>query len=137
MPVFEYTARDAGGQQSRGTVEAADRNGAMTQISAQGLFPVSITGGSAAVEAAAAKPAFAEDAPRRRSPAKPKLQELANYTRQLANLLKAGMPLTASLSSMINLEGSGVPVRLHLVFLCPMHRELPRTFGIITQHLHK
>ena len=109
MPVFEYTARDAGGQQSRGTVEAADRNGAMTQISAQGLFPVSITGGSSAVEAAAAKPAFAEDAPRRRSQAKPKLQELANYTRQLANLLKAGMPLTASLSSMINLEGSGVP----------------------------
>lgn len=109
MPVFEYTARDAGGRQSRGTVEAADRNGAMTQISAQGLFPVSITGGSSAVEAAAAKPAFAEDAPRRRSQAKPKLQELANYTRQLANLLKAGMPLTASLSSMINLEGSGVP----------------------------
>ena len=109
MPVFEYTARDAAGRQSRGTVEAADRNGAMAQISAQGLFPVSITGGSAAMEAAAAKPAFAEDAPRRRSHAKPTLMELASYTRQLANLLKAGMPLTSALSSMINLEGSGVP----------------------------
>ena len=53
MPVFEYTARDADGRQLQGTVEASDRNGAMTQISAQGLFPVSITGGGAAVEAEA------------------------------------------------------------------------------------
>ena len=108
MPVFEYTARDADGRQLRGTVEASDRNGAMTQISAQGLFPVSITGGGAAVEAAATKVAFAEEAPRRSRHAKPKLRDLANYTRQLANLLKAGMPLTSALSSMISLEGSGV-----------------------------
>ena len=56
----------------------------------------------------ATKVLFNEEAPRRRSHAKPKLQELANYTRQLANLLKAGMPLTSALSSMISLEGSGV-----------------------------
>lgn len=107
MPVFEYTARDAGGQQLSGTIEAADRNGAMTQISAKGLFPVSITGGASVV--APAQPVYSEEAPRRRSRAKPKLMELANYTRQLANLLKAGMPLTSALSSMISLEGSGVP----------------------------
>lgn len=107
MPVFEYKARDAGGQQFSGTIEAVDRNGAMTQISAQGLFPVSITGGANVV--APAQPAYSEEAPRRRSRAKPKLMELANYTRQLANLLKAGMPLTSALSSMISLEGSGVP----------------------------
>ena len=38
-----------------------------------------------------------------------KLRDLANYTRQLANLLKAGMPLTSSLSSMVNIESGGVP----------------------------
>ena len=108
MPVFEYTARDADGRQLQGTVEASDRNGAMAQISAQGLFPVSITGGGGEVKAAPTKVLFNEEAPRRRSHAKPKLQELANYTRQLANLLKAGMPLTSALNSMISLEGSGV-----------------------------
>jgi type II secretory pathway component PulF len=54
----------------------------------------------------------AASAPRRlfqRGPTKPSLQDLANFTRQLANLLKAGMPLTGALSSMTNLESKGIP----------------------------
>jgi type II secretory pathway component PulF len=40
---------------------------------------------------------------------KPKLQELATFTTQLANLLKSGMPLTVALNSMTHLESKGIP----------------------------
>src|SRR5206468_10880762 len=39
---------------------------------------------------------------------KPKLQELATFTQQLANLLKSGMPLTVALNSMTHLESKGI-----------------------------
>jgi type II secretory pathway component PulF len=39
---------------------------------------------------------------------KPKLQELATFTQQLANLLQAGMPLTVALNSMTHLESKGI-----------------------------
>jgi type II secretory pathway component PulF len=40
---------------------------------------------------------------------KPKLQELATFTTQLANLLQSGMPLTTALTSMTHLETKGIP----------------------------
>src|SRR6266853_490308 len=40
---------------------------------------------------------------------KPKLQELATFTQQLANLLHSGMPLTVALNSMTHLETRGIP----------------------------
>ena len=40
---------------------------------------------------------------------KPKLQELATFTQQLANLLNSGMPLTVALNSMTHLESKGIP----------------------------
>jgi type II secretory pathway component PulF len=46
---------------------------------------------------------------RRRRQRKPKLQELATFTTQLANLLKCGMPLTVALQSMTHLETKGIP----------------------------
>ena len=42
---------------------------------------------------------------------KPKMQELATFTNQLANLLKSGMPLTVALNSMTHLETKGIPPR--------------------------
>jgi type II secretory pathway component PulF len=92
-----------------GVLEAADRSAALSQISALGLFPVSVEtleGEQSGATSGAAS------APRRlfqRGPTKPSLQDLANFTRQLANLLKAGMPLTGALSSMTNLESKGIP----------------------------
>src|SRR2546423_2672548 len=50
--------------------------------------------------------AFTSSLRRRR---KPKLQELATFTQQLANLLKCGMPLTVALNSMTHLESKGIP----------------------------
>jgi type II secretory pathway component PulF len=40
---------------------------------------------------------------------KPKLQEMATFTQQLANLLQAGMPLATALQSMTYLEAKGIP----------------------------
>jgi type II secretory pathway component PulF len=42
-------------------------------------------------------------------PRRPKLQELATFTTQLANLLNSGMPLTVALNSMTHLATKGVP----------------------------
>src|SRR4029077_14929419 len=39
---------------------------------------------------------------------KPKLQELATFTQQMANLLSSGMPLTVALNSMTHLESKGI-----------------------------
>ncbi|HEY9170834.1 MAG TPA: type II secretion system F family protein, partial [Verrucomicrobiae bacterium] len=41
-------------------------------------------------------------------PRKPKLQELATFTQQLANLLQSGMPLTVALNSMTHLGTKGI-----------------------------
>ena len=43
---------------------------------------------------------------------KPKLQELATFTTQLANLLQSGMPLTVALNSMTHLESPGIPAEV-------------------------
>jgi type II secretory pathway component PulF len=43
---------------------------------------------------------------------KPKLQELATFTNQLANLLQSGMPLTVALNSMTHLESKGIPAEV-------------------------
>lgn len=40
---------------------------------------------------------------------KPKLTEVANFTRQFANLLNSGMPLTAALNSMSYIGTKGIP----------------------------
>ena len=40
---------------------------------------------------------------------RPKMQELATFTQQMANLLNSGMPLTVALNSMTHLESKGIP----------------------------
>ena len=42
MPKFEYTALDARGAESSGTVEAATQNDVVTQLRQQGFFPTSV-----------------------------------------------------------------------------------------------
>src|SRR5947208_977021 len=117
MPQFAYKARRRSGEVVTGVLDVADRSAALTQIERLGLFPVLIDTSKASV-AAAEKPvekaagkslmpaAFTSSLRRRR---KPKLQELATFTQQLANLLKCGMPLTVALNSMTHLESKGIP----------------------------
>lgn len=159
MPVFEYIARDRAGQQSDGSVEAADKAAAVSQIQAQGLTPISVIGEggeTASVATSYSKEEVGGGIDRAMSgplsaigelvvwaalfvwkfvmwefgvvlllvgvvlliiaakarPAKPQLQHLATFSRQLANLLKAGMPLNAALNSMRSLENDGIPANV-------------------------
>ncbi len=99
-----------------GVLEGADRSAALLQIERLGLFPVAVEApkNSAAVGAE-------RDLPKTKSglmpptlrayfnrKRKPKLQELATFTQQLANLVKSGMPLTVALNSMTYLESKGI-----------------------------
>jgi len=109
MANFNYKARnDAGGMES-GVLEAADRSAALSQISAMGLFAVSVESPSGEGGSAGSPREGKQRKLFQRRPAKPSLQDLANFTRQLANLLNAGMPLTGALNSMTNLESKGIP----------------------------
>jgi general secretion pathway protein F len=118
MPQFAYKARKRSGEIVTGVLEVADRSAALLQIDRLGLFPVAVDmpKGAAAAAGAADKngakfnadflpPALRKVLNRKR---KPKLQELATFTTQLANLLKAGMPLTVALNSMSSLGSKGI-----------------------------
>jgi type II secretory pathway component PulF len=118
MAQFSYKARRRNGEAVEGVMEVADRAAAVLQIERQGLFPVAVDfakggGPSASGRPASAKrewaallpPTLREYLRRKR---KPKLQEMATFTQQLANLLHSGMPLTVALNSMTHLESKGI-----------------------------
>ena len=112
MAVFNYTARDASGDQTSGTINSPDRNVAVSELMSQGLTPISVSGeGDSAQDSDRGSSANEEAQARQfgRRKKKPKLQDLANFTRQLANLLKAGMPLTGALNSMKSMDSEGIP----------------------------
>ena len=118
MAQFSYKARRRSGEVVQGTLDVADRAAALMAIERLGLFPVAVDmpkGGVAKAEkvrtakkgfAALLPPSLQAQFARKR---KPKLQEIATFTQQLANLLQAGMPLTVALNSMTHLETKGIP----------------------------
>ncbi|HSY75005.1 MAG TPA: type II secretion system F family protein [Dongiaceae bacterium] len=118
MPEFSYKARRRSGELIEGVLEVADRPAALAQIQRQGLFPIAVeiakAGASAGGKRAGQKidllsflpPTLRAQLSQKR---KPKLQELATYTLQLANLINSGMPLTVALNSMTHLESKGIP----------------------------
>jgi type II secretory pathway component PulF len=117
MPQFTYRARRRSGELVEGVLDVADRSAAVTQIERLGLFPVAVdtTKAGAVVNGkSSAKnfdlmaflpPTLRAQLSQKR---KPKLQELATFTQQLANLLQSGMPLTVALNSMTHLESKGI-----------------------------
>ena len=119
MPQFSYKARRRTGEVVEGMLEVADRSAALVQIERLGLFPVAVDAAKGAAIAAAAERSSGRKADWRAllpptlraamsQKRKPKLQELATFTQQLANLLSSGMPLTVALNSMTHLESKGI-----------------------------
>jgi type IV pilus assembly protein PilC len=117
MPQFSYRARRRSGEVVEGVLDVADRAAALMQVERLGLFPVAVEAskGAAVVTGKRASQkvdltAFLPPTMRAQllQPRKPKLQELATFTQQLANLLQAGMPLAAALQSMTYLETKGI-----------------------------
>src|SRR5436305_1004337 len=117
MPQFSYKARRRSGELVEGVLEVMDRPAALKQIERLGLFPIAVDASKAGVvvEKRAGRkfdwtaflpPTLREHFQQQR---KPKLQELATFTQQLANLLQAGMPLSTALNSMTYLETKGIP----------------------------
>jgi len=118
MAQFTYKARRRTGEVVSGLLEVNDRSAALAQIDRMGLFPVVIeaarSGSLASPDKADAAvslvkflpPALREVASR---PRQPTMQELATFTQQFANLLKAGMPLIGALNSMTYLGSKGIP----------------------------
>jgi len=122
MPQFAYKARRRSGETVQGVLDVPDRSAALMQIERMGLFPIVVDGtakGTAAATAAADRAAAAQGNMSDRLPSglrtllqrkrKPKLQELATFTQQMANLLNSGMPLAVALNSMTHLESKGIP----------------------------
>jgi len=119
MPQFSYKARRRTGEVVEGVLEVADRSAALIQIERLGLFPVMVDAAKGGLVVSSALPAARQKTEWRAllPPAlrtalsqkrKPKLQELATFTQQLANLLHSGMPLTVALNSMTHLETKGI-----------------------------
>src|SRR5688500_9900101 len=93
MPVFTYTALDRQGRQTTGTLPAENRIAAYDDLSAKGLAPISVD--EQANGAAARKTDLSDisvSAATRVSAA-----SLESFTRELANLLAAGLPLSRAL----------------------------------------
>ena len=111
MATFQYIAKDSSGAERRGTVEAADRNSAIASVRAQGLLPTALgeVKGQPSPQPAR-KPGKAAAKPAKKGGAlnkeikinikmpkflqgKIKTKVLTQFTRQLATLVNAGLPL--------------------------------------------
>ena len=97
MPKYSYTAVDARGKQANGSLEAADQNAAITQIRQLGFYPQRVDEARETVEAGN-KPVV------RKKGAKVKPKILTIFTRQLATLIDAGLPLMRCLHTLTKQE---------------------------------
>src|ERR1700690_2494260 len=97
MAEFSYKARRRSGELVEGILEVADRPAAVAQIERLGLFPIAVDTSKGAPVTDTKRAAKAFDIRSFLPPTlrahfeqqrKPKLQELATFTQQLANLLQ-------------------------------------------------
>ena len=108
MATFQYIAKDPSGNETRGMVEASDRNAAIRAVQAQGLLPTAL--GEVKSSSSAAKQKAKAPAPAKKKSGlnkdlninlklpnwmrgKIKTKVLTQFTRQLATLVNAGLPL--------------------------------------------
>ncbi|WP_374585391.1 type II secretion system inner membrane protein GspF [Pseudoduganella sp.] len=94
MPAFRYEAVDAAGASKKGVVNADSARSARADLRSQGLTPIKVDAISAQVDAsgATARRGFGE---------KLSTTELALFTRQLASLLEAGLPLEQAFTALL------------------------------------
>src|SRR5271170_4199576 len=110
MPKFSYVALDAHGKETKGTIEVASQNEAITRVKEMGFFPTKIAEASEKIKekkfgrkvkgaAKSGKKGVALNLnikiPGLSGRVKPKV--LTTFTRQLATLVDAGLPLLRGL----------------------------------------
>ncbi|MFC0167829.1 type II secretion system inner membrane protein GspF [Pseudoduganella danionis] len=94
MPAFRYEAVDAGGASKKGVLNADSARSARAELRAQGLVPLAVDVIAAQVDASGA--ARSHGLGERLS-----ANELALFTRQLASLLEAGLPLEQAFTALL------------------------------------
>lgn len=94
MPAFRYEAVDVGGATRKGVVNADNARSARADLRGQGLTPLTVDAIAAQVDAAGVSKSrgFGE---------KLSQVELALFTRQLASLLEAGLPLEQAFTALL------------------------------------
>jgi general secretion pathway protein F len=94
MPAFRYEAVDAGGATKKGVLNADSPRSARAELRTQGLVPLKVDAIAAQVDAAgvAKGRGFGE---------RLSANELALFTRQLASLLEAGLPLEQAFTALL------------------------------------
>jgi len=97
MPIYAYTGLTARGRAVSGVIDADSPKGARLSLRRTGIFPTAISEEQAAP---AASPASTPGGLTRRFERVP-ARELALFTRQLATLTKAGLPLVECLGTLI------------------------------------
>jgi len=96
MPDFQYTAREATGQQVTGVLTASSRQEALSHLSTRQLFPMK-------VDIAEETKSLTRGGFRRVNP-----RHLATFYTQLADLLKSGVPLLRSLELLEKQSGNHI-----------------------------
>jgi general secretion pathway protein F len=101
MPLFQYKAVSPGGEVNEGVMDADTRNAVVERLQGMGLIPI-----RAAEVSAAAGAQVGQAAPKSASMfvrGKISQVDLGNMTRELATLLRAGLPLDRSFEVLISL----------------------------------
>src|SRR5690242_9921272 len=106
MPKFNYVAMDSRGKETKGTLEVANQNEAIGRLKEMGFFPTKVVEAEKADKKADAKGKGKSPAKKKgggivikipgfSGKVKPKV--LTTFTRQLATLVDAGLPLLRGL----------------------------------------
>src|SRR2546422_1046870 len=121
MPKFSYVAMDSRGKESKGTLEVANQNEAISRLKEMGFFPTKVVetdrqkdkaarkgepGAKAAPQAKKTKRSFQISIPGFGGKVKTKV--LTVFTRQLATLVDAGLPLLRGLRVLEKQEKNAV-----------------------------
>lgn len=95
MPVFQYQALDARGNESTGQIEALSSKEAISKIRNKGLFPTKVRAQNAAKKVKVSK---AASGPKRRGAnGKVKIKVVTQFARQMSTLQDAGLAILRSL----------------------------------------
>lgn len=98
MPIFNYTAIDASGKNVKGVIDAETEAAALSRVREMSLFPLQLTEQRAAAGARREKRGVQGQIKIPFLSSRVSQKELTPFTRQLATLINAGLPLVRSLN---------------------------------------
>jgi len=123
MPKFNYVAMDSRGKETKGTLDVANQNEAISRLKEMGYFPTKVTEAEKPREKSEKKPKGASPAAGRKAKkginikipgfgGKVKPKVLTTFTRQLATLVDAGLPLLRGMRVLEKQERNAVLRRI-------------------------